>query len=334
VGDSIAPVEMAAVASAITLPHDAVPPPGELRAQFEEDFSASMADQLNSARGCDECYSSTDIVVTGYVAQRRRLQAGGVAVQFELRVPAAEGDAAESAATTFQASSTPVTFSLAGKVMDITPASSMAAPSAAVAADIDCVGTWSCEAGDAQSGTCRIRFTRTQAPSGEGVRCPPEPVCECVAAAAAAGPGTPLILAGAGAGVLGVIVGWQVCLRMCRKSESRIQAARMIESNRADGAWSDNVVLAVPIDGGMAAGKHSDRKKQRRGGGGGGGGGGHEPLDPQSAALGSGASTVIAVAQPFGQAKGSLLPGDLQVGSRVRIYSKVRTPSPSACPQS
>lgn len=56
----------------------------------------------------------------------------------------------------------------------VTPSLAMAPPAQPVAADLDCVGSWLCDAS-----RCSLSFTRTQAQSGNGDPCPQEPFCAC-----------------------------------------------------------------------------------------------------------------------------------------------------------
>jgi hypothetical protein len=59
----------------------------------------------------------------------------------------------------------------------VTPSQGMAPPAQPLTADLDCEGSWSCDAP-----SCILSFTRTQAQSGDGDPCPQEPVCACTAA--------------------------------------------------------------------------------------------------------------------------------------------------------
>ena len=63
-----------------------------------------------------------------------------------------------------------------GAVM-VTPSQGMAPPTQPLTADLNCEGSWSCDAP-----SCSLSFTRTQAQSGNGDPCPQEPVCACTAA--------------------------------------------------------------------------------------------------------------------------------------------------------
>eukprot|EP01046_Picozoa_sp_COSAG06_P024150 COSAG06_NODE_1953_length_7994_cov_40.573583_2_plen_450_part_00 len=218
-GDSVAPRQRRRVASSLEIGGAdiaTIAPGTAARDEFELDFRTSMADSLG------ELVEPSDILIedirsAGGSGRRRQLQAGSITVDFSILADEDEATAAQSAAVALQSSSTPLALTVGGEVVMVTPSTAMAPPSEAVVADLDCEGTWSCNAN-----SCVLTFTSTQTQSGGGGSCPAEPSCVCVDPAAAAGgeaaaddggvSGAVIVLAAVGSAV-GLCAAWCYCSR-------------------------------------------------------------------------------------------------------------------------
>lgn len=201
-GDSVEPRPKKRIESSLTISADiaTISAGTPARSEFESDFRTTMAASLGTSVAAD------DIVINGITsggAGRRRLQSGSITVDFSILADEGQAAAAHTAAASLHTSTTPLSLTIAGQTVAVTPSTAMTPPSAPVVANLDCEGTWACD-----TASCSVSFTRTQAQSGNGVDCPDAPTCVCNAApvAAAAAPAAPA--EGGGAVVMiGAIVG-------------------------------------------------------------------------------------------------------------------------------
>lgn len=231
-GDSIEPRPKKRIESSLTIAADiaAISAGTPARTAFESDFRTTMAASLGAS------VAAEDIVINGITsggAGRRRLQSGSITVDFSILADEEQAAAAHTAATSLQTSTTPLSLTIAGQTVAVTPSTAMAPPSTPVVADLDCEGTWACDAT-----SCSVSFTRTQAQSGNGADCLDAPTCVCNATPAAAAPdeggGGAVVVIGAIVGAL-VLCGGGFCC-YARRSSSVSHTTIVQQPARSDRA--------------------------------------------------------------------------------------------------
>ena len=240
-GDSLERRDRKRVASSLSIAADIaeIAPGSSAREAFESDFRSTMADRLGAL--VEPADILIDEIRSGGAAAgrrviRRHLQDASITVEFSILADEDQATAAQDAAATLQTSSTPLALSVGGEVVMVTPSVAMTPPSAPAVADLDCEGTWTC---DAES--CSLIFTRTQAQSGSGEPCPDEMPCVCVDPAAttpAADDSSPPIgiIIAATAGATGLVLVYCCCSRRRGSAVSSTSVAQSPTQSKQHGS--------------------------------------------------------------------------------------------------